>query len=42
LVLYFKLGRPWKVIAFHTFCMDRRICIVFICDYFPWPSKFDM
>jgi hypothetical protein len=29
-MLHSKLGRQWKVIAFHMFCVDRRICTFFI------------
>jgi hypothetical protein len=29
-VVHLKLGRQWKVIAFHMFCVDRRICTLSI------------
>jgi hypothetical protein len=28
--VHLELGRPWKIIAFHMFYMDRRVCTAFI------------
>jgi hypothetical protein len=29
-LMHLELGRQWKGITFHMFCMDRKVCIIFI------------